>query len=733
LLASNQMRLMKQLGELFLRSGLGVFWLVLMVSGSGCVVRAAFSVALAWDPSSDTNVVGYVVYNCVVDTNHINSIDIGNQTSATITNLLEGVTNLFFVAAYDSDRVESVPSNLIATNLPGTFPPPTISAVADYRLGRNSSTGPISVTIGDAILGASSLSVSAWSSNPTLVPNGNLLLGGWDSNRTVTVVPVLEEVGSALITLSVSDGVTNASTSFLLVVDPALSSDLVHLPIEAESATLVSPMAAAADPGASGGQFIATSDFGSGTATFGVNIPVAGTYLILCRVLAPNQSDGSFIVSADDGALDILDASQGTWTDGWRWTIVNWSGGFKVSDSVVDESVFPFTAGQHTITFWGLHPDIGLDEILLTNDRNYIRVRPELTVPADQTINELSTLVVTNTATDTNILTKALSFSLVGAPEGVSLDSDSGVLTWTPGEAQGPSTNLITVKVTDNGSVRLSDSRSFTVVVNDVNSAPVLSVPPDLSINELTTLVVTNTASDPDIPANQLSFSLVEAPVGVSLDPDSGVLSWTPGEAQGPSTNRITVRVTDNGSPPLSDSRSFTVVVNEVNSAPVLTPISDQVAFAGIQLIVINSATDPDIPANILTFSLDPGAAAGAVIDPSNGLFTWTPATSQVSSTNSVTVRVADNGVPSLSDARSFNIVVVSPPIIEAVVATSGSVRIAWSAIPGKIYRVQFKSNLSESSWNDLNGDVVASGFTATKTDVIDSNAQRYYRVALLR
>jgi len=74
-----------------------------------------------------------------------------------------------------------------------------------------------------------------------------------------------------------------------------------------------------------------------------------------------------------------------------------------------------------------------------------------------------------------------------------------------------------------------------------------------------------------------------------------------------------------------------------------------------------------------------------------------------------------------------------SPPIIEAVVASSGSVRIAWSAIPGKIYRVQFKSNLSESSWNDLNGDVVASGFTATKTDVIDSNAQRYYRVALLR
>src|SRR5439155_21358646 len=404
--------------------------------------------------------------------------------------------------AYDSNGVESVPSNLIGTNFPGTYPPPTISAIPDYQIGENSSAGPILLTSGEGSFTTTNLhlmEVFGTSSNPTLVPAGNILFGGSGFNTTMTVVPAIDEVGSAIITRTASDGITNASTSFLLTVTPTVPSRFVYLKVEAESAILVPPMAAFLDASASGGQFIATSDAWSGTATFTVDIPVSGVYLILCRVRSPDKPDASFVVSADDATLEILDASQGTWTDGWRWTIVNWSGGFKVSDSVVDESVFPFTAGQHTITFWGLHPDIGLDEILLTNDRNYIRVRPELTVPADQTINELSTLVVTNTATDRNILTKALSFSLVGAPEGVSLDSDSGVLTWTPGEAQGPSTNLITVKVTDNGSVRLSDSRSFTVVVNDVNSAPVLSVPPDLSINELTTLVVTNTASDPDI------------------------------------------------------------------------------------------------------------------------------------------------------------------------------------------------------------------------------------------
>ena len=102
-----------------------------------------------------------------------------------------------------------------------------------------------------------------------------------------------------------------------------------------------------------------------------------------------------------------------------------------------------------------------------------------------------------------------------------------------------------------------------------VNLSPVLVVPADQLIEELSTLVVTNTATDAD--ANSLTFGLVSGPAGVVVDPLSGVLSWTPTEAEGPSTNWITVRVTDNGSPPLSTTNSFRVVVNEVNTQPRLT------------------------------------------------------------------------------------------------------------------------------------------------------------------
>ena len=59
------------------------------------------------------------------------------------------------------------------------------------------------------------------------------------------------------------------------------------------------------------------------------------------------------------------------------------------------------------------------------------------------------------------------------------------------------------------------------------------------------------------------------------LDPLTGVLTWTPTEAQGPSTTVITVQVTDNGTPPLSASRTFTVNVAEVNSPPALAVVFD--------------------------------------------------------------------------------------------------------------------------------------------------------------
>src|SRR5437773_11437969 len=100
----------------------------------------------------------------------------------------------------------------------------------------------------------------------------------------------------------------------------------------------------------------------------------------------------------------------------------------------------------------------------------------------------------------------------------MTIDSAHGFVIWSPTEAQGPSTNLVTIKVTDDGSPPLSAIENLTIIVDEVNSAPVLTVPTNQTINELSTLVLTNSATDPDIPADTLTFSLVAAPAGAILE-----------------------------------------------------------------------------------------------------------------------------------------------------------------------------------------------------------------------
>src|SRR5205085_596482 len=160
--------------------------------------------------------------------------------------------------------------------------------------------------------------------------------------------------------------------------------------------------------------------------------------------------------------------------------------------------------------------------------------------------------------------TNLLTYSLLVAPANAFI-SPSGVISWTPSEAQGPSINTFITVVTDDGAPPLSATNSFTVVVTEVNSPPVLPVQPDQMIAELTQLIVTNTATDSDLPANVLTYSLLAAPTNAAISGD-GVITWTPTEAQGPSTNIFTTVVTDDGSPPLSATNSFVVVATEANS-----------------------------------------------------------------------------------------------------------------------------------------------------------------------
>ena len=194
---------------------------------------------------------------------------------------------------------------------------------------------------------------------------------------------------------------------------------------------------------------------------------------------------------------------------------------------------------------------------------------PTLAAIGSKTVKEGSNLAFTATATDANA-GQALTFSLdAGAPAGATI-STAGAFSWTPSEAQGPGTYPITVRVTDNGSPASNDFEVVSVAVSEVNNAPVLGAIADQTADEMATFTFTPSATDSDLPANTLSYSLLLGPIGMTINTNTGALSWTPAEADGPDTNQVTIRVTDNGSPRLSSERTFNVVVNEVNRAPTL-------------------------------------------------------------------------------------------------------------------------------------------------------------------
>src|SRR5439155_428369 len=98
--------------------------------------------------------------------------------------------------------------------------PPTISAIADQITDEDTPLGPLTFSIGDVETAATDLTLSGSSSNPLLVPDANIIFDGSASNRTVTILPATNQFGTATITISVSDGQIDVSTTFNLTINP---------------------------------------------------------------------------------------------------------------------------------------------------------------------------------------------------------------------------------------------------------------------------------------------------------------------------------------------------------------------------------------------------------------------------------------------------------------------------------------------------------------------------------
>ena len=212
-------------------------------------------------------------------------------------------------------------------------------------------------------------------------------------------------------------------------------------------------------------------------------------------------------------------------------------------------------------------------------------------------------------------------------------------------------------------------------IIAQRNVAPSIVVPGEQKVRTGQSLKFTVNGSDAN--AGQiLNFTATGLPSGATFGkttPTQAEFSWTPRGTQ-TGTYRMSVRVTDNGSPVLSSPiRDINIIVE--NRAPVLRVTDNHRVAKGQPLRFIVSATDEDL-GQVLRFSATglPSLASFEKISATEARFDWIPTADQDGPYNA-TIRVEDNGSPSRVDTKRINITIKSnsSPVLTVPGAQAGT------------------------------------------------------------
>ncbi len=250
----------------------------------------------------------------------------------------------------------------------------------------------------------------------------------------------------------------------------------------------------------------------------------------------------------------------------------------------------------------GQTTDAGL--IQLTSSNN----PPVFGSIADQQVSELQlvTFIISASDPDGNKVT----YSSTNLPAGATLDPVTGSFYWTPAYDQGGN-YTVTFLATDDGAPPKSASLNVNITVGNVNRPPVLTVPAGAQhVTRTGTLAFTVSATDPD--GDSLTFDFAYPPwspisyvnlPGVSFNASTQTFTWVaPGsyDYDAVGEHKVLFRVTDNGTPRMSDYEWVTIqvydTITDINNRrfPVLTPIGSKQINPGQNLEFTVTASDPD-------------------------------------------------------------------------------------------------------------------------------------------
>ncbi|KAF7771211.1 hypothetical protein PCIT_a4271 [Pseudoalteromonas citrea] len=210
-----------------------------------------------------------------------------------------------------------------------------------------------------------------------------------------------------------------------------------------------------------------------------------------------------------------------------------------------------------------------------------------------------------------------LSFSISNPPSWATFNSTTGALSGTPGNSDVGTYAGISISVSDGQ--QTATLPSFTLTVNNVNDAPIISGSPALSVLQDEPYSFTPQASDED--STSLSFTIVGQPQWSTFNNTTGILSGTPSREDVGEYSGITISVSDGQL--TASLQSFDLTVGAVNAAPTstdmqvtlredtVTTVSALVADIDNDPLTIVKNTDPQngilsIQGDLLTYQPNP-------------------------------------------------------------------------------------------------------------------------------
>ena len=208
-----------------------------------------------------------------------------------------------------------------------------------------------------------------------------------------------------------------------------------------------------------------------------------------------------------------------------------------------------------------------------------------------------------------------LSYVLASGPAGMSIDPNTGLVTWNP-TTMSPAHDRVAVQVyNDDGAF---DTQVYTITVAGVNAAPAFAgLPASVSGQEGVVLTVPVEAIDPQ--NAPLTFWADNLPPGAVFDPAKQALEWTPAYGAAGTYPNVAFTVSDGT---LQTTQDVTIVIAPNPQPPTLLapPVVTGQEGSPLQLQLQGS----DQSGAPLTYS-STNLPSGASLDPTTGLLTWTP------------------------------------------------------------------------------------------------------------